>query len=326
MPVTAQDILDDINQQIESRHYADRFTKMSAEQFRREACLLQAEMAEKYNVDTAKIRAINLSMIEDLVSSVKLSANKQLFFRHGEQAKQEGADNSKIAMMSLPRNQTDPITPLSAIEFISTQLTILFLQAQTKTECLVEYSANMRAKQPGVALQQCLKAEGCESEVLACVNYPEINDNNKDHLQTDGGLAWDKQSVNALLGENTFEKMVETMRSLSERTKLRVLVTHTQQHQALGTAKGVEVPRLSNYGFLMHDRDSDTLKVYNNGVYYEKYTLKDMLLITDTKRMATARYELELSQNRAKSRLGDVSELNRWILPLVESPKKSMSI
>lgn len=326
MPVTAQAILDDINQQIESRQYADRFSQMSAEEFRREACLLQAELAQKYNIDTAQIRAINLSMVEDLASSIKMGANKQLFFRHGEQAKQEGADNSKIAMMSLPRNQTDPITPLSAIEFISTQLTLLYLQAQTNAECLVEYSANMRAKQPGLALKQCLKAEGCESELLACVNYPEINDKNKVHLQADGGLDWDKQRVNALLGENTFEKMVETMRSLSERTKLRVLVTHTQQHQALGTAKGVEVPRLSNYGFLMYDRDSDTLKIYNNGVYYEKYSLKDMLLITDKKRMATAQYELELRQNPVQSRLGDVSDKNRWILPILENPKKSMSI
>lgn len=326
MPITAQAILDDVNQQIESRHYANRFTGMSAEQFRQEVCLLQAEMASKYKIDTALIRAINLSMVEDLVASVKKGGNKQLFFRHGEQAKQEGADNSKITMMSLPRNETDPITPLSAIEFISTQLTLLFLQAQVNTECFVEYSGNMRSKQPGLALQQCLNAEGCESELLGCVNYPEINDKNKDYLQPDGGLAWDKQKVNALLGDNTYEKMVREMQSLSQRTKLSVLVTHTQQHQALGTAKGVEVPRLSNYGFLLHDRDNDTLKIFNNGIYYDKYTLKDMLLITDKKRMATAHYQFEQRLNRNQSRLGDVSDKNRWILPIVDSPKKSLSV
>ncbi len=203
-----------------------------------------------------------------------------LVMRHGEQWKSPAvatlpnAALQKIAMMRHEDNVSNPLTEKSQVE---AELMAQALRAVISPEqhpLGLYTSGNARAKMTaeilGTAIGVCVEA----NPVLDCVDYPAEASMPTEELLTllpTGSLPWEPVQVDAVLGLGSYERihleMAEDLAGKREQNSL--LVTHTQQINAIAEQYGLPVERLSTYGFILVNLEEGTAKTYKHGVFQE---------------------------------------------------------
>jgi hypothetical protein len=239
--------------------------------------------AHANKVDVGKIRRLEESTLVELLKQTESKEHIHLIMRHGEQDpgpefKSLSAEDKKIAMMQTGHNESDEITPLSALEFYRTMATLAYIKAQSGYSISIESSGNKRASLPASALAEALNAPISFNSRWDCVNYPsneQLNkENRRDHL-VNGALPWIPKAVNAIIGNGTYERIVSSMQEVLKTPKqsahISIVFTHTQQTQACCQLLGLEAKRLSNYGFIDITGTNDA-KLVSNGFYQVNQT------------------------------------------------------
>ncbi|MBI2036202.1 histidine phosphatase family protein [Candidatus Microgenomates bacterium] len=181
------------------------------------------------------------------------------FMRHGTQF----SDNpDKIAMMRLPNNMTEPLTTQSLIQAAATAVAITEIARKTGKKIRVVSSENRRALQTAAVIAGVAKEiTPVNFEVdqrLNCINYPPLDEMVEEelrkYLDAGGSLPWREDVVDAVCGEDTYQRITTNMRQVLDGSLgkgsdiITIIVTHTQQTQAVDTIFGEEPGRLRELG------------------------------------------------------------------------------
>ena len=269
---TSKNILDAAVKYLQSQ--ANHFSKLSTSEFVYLVEQTQIMLAKRFNLNSADIRQLDSARVDELLAQVRTNKGGRFIFRHGEQDTKIPSNiyspaDKKIFMMQEKQNKHDPITTASALEFVGTLCTMMYLQEQIGCEISVSSSYNQRAQEPALALSMLLGKELELSKAWNCVNYP---DSMTSHsiLQTlknkDGNLTWNKAEVDEVVGAGTFDRMTKDMQII-ENTKvaensIHSCFTHTQQISILAK----QDKRLDYYGFVYTDNNNRIL-IHTNGFY-----------------------------------------------------------
>jgi hypothetical protein len=239
----------------------------------------QALLAAQYDISFDQFRPLDATQVQNILSLAQGQASLTLVMRHGEQLvrdehKNLAADKRKIAMMQMPANQDDGITPASVVELYAQLMLVAYVSGKTGFQVSIESSSNKRASQPAELIATALKSARVQySPRWQCVNYPNDKTMAKDQLHQyldKGSLPWNQTKVDSVIGEGTFDTITNNMYGMLQEevpeNTLRLIITHTQQTQALCEALGFSLDRLANYGFIAIPSSSPA-QLYSHGVF-----------------------------------------------------------
>ena len=123
---------------------------------------VQAELVKTINANEIIISTdTEIKLLDaDHINELEQIAIKgcQMVMRHGGQDSGETLNNmkdavaKKIIQMQPEHNTADPITALSALEFVSSMIICKWLQIKHFIDFSIHTSANMRASQPALSL------------------------------------------------------------------------------------------------------------------------------------------------------------------------------
>lgn len=279
----SQEILDDIVRTLntELKNNPTLLKDISSEKLVAIIQEKQIDFARQYQFELSKIREANLQKIEALVENLHQQKGGLIVLRHGEQdpgteiSTLTDAQKKKVLMMQEPHNTEDPITGASAIEFISTLLTIRYIQANNPNfNFIIETSNNLRAKQPAMALSKFLSLPEPQIEYKwTCINYPADAILPYEELikyLIDGTIPWDREIIDKIAGNGTYDRIKNDIKRLIDQqldeNTVRIVITHTQQTQAFCEIAGLNKVRLTNYGLIKQPR-AKTASLYEEGLY-----------------------------------------------------------
>lgn len=216
-----------------------------------------------------------------------------IIMRHGAQF---SADSSKIRMMQLPQNYTDPMTHVSMAEGASVAHQMAIFSNRTQLPVEIMTSKNIRAKQLAHEISAMTRGNDyatsnlsnlSHKEALDCVNYPSDKTDEEINAilgpEAKGSLPWDK--IDALLGEGTTDVFLRnmggiingTLEKIAESRKMVVIVTHTQQTNAVDLLFDQQQVRYSELGFSIvwlskrpKGRAAVMYTQYPNGIFLPK--------------------------------------------------------
>jgi len=249
----------------------------------------QQEIVDECKLRSVELRCLDSDILKTFVSQVQTSVGGRIMLRHGEQ--DPGAEvnslpkkGKKIKMMQAEHNVGDTLTPESVLELMLLLFAMLKLHLETEYKIKVSTSANMRAKQPAMALASILGIECLVNDELTCVNYPEDDALPAGILDAEGNLPWEQEKVDAVVGVGIFSKIEAAMSaratSLIPDGTIECEFTHTQQLDAYrqklnacGKEEDLKLPamRLGHLGFIFRGNDGVVSQCANG--FYDKRTL-----------------------------------------------------
>lgn len=218
-----------------------------------------------------QLHTLNSNYVKTFIASAQKGLH--LFMRHAEQLKTKevqklNEEDAKIFMMREPQNASDPMTLLSALNFINQLVLFKFIQDKHGINLHVHSSKNMRALQPATALSILLnKAPPTQHDALNCLSYP-----SKENLSTadlkallnKGKLLWNQGSVDTVCGEGRFSTLVSDISSIMKSSKpeakhINLYFTHTQQLKAASDSLGVPSGTFDYFGYVGIDGTEKSL-------------------------------------------------------------------
>ncbi|WP_367608109.1 hypothetical protein [Legionella sp. W05-934-2] len=253
--------------------------KLSPRQFVSLINRSQTLLAEQYNISFDQFRPLDVTHVQNILSLAQGQTSLTLVMRHGEQLvsdkhKNLEADKMKIAMMQMPHNQDDGITPASVVELYAQMVLIAYISGKTGFKVSIESSSNKRASQPAELIAKALNCPKVQySPRWQCVNYPNDQTMAKHQLHQfldKGSLPWKETNVDAVIGQGVFDSITNNMYEMIQEDVLpntiRLIITHTQQTQALCEALGLSKDRLANFGFVAIPSNSQA-QLYSQGAF-----------------------------------------------------------
>jgi hypothetical protein len=222
------------------------------------------------------IREIDPALVEKLTHLVQCHESK-IFMRHGEQEKSQAiaklpANLQKIEMMRLPDNMQNSLTAGSKAELMAGMIVWKYVKEKCDCNFVLASSENRRAALPALSLGMALETDVHFDPSLTCVNYPPSKDMpNAEILKLlpEGTLPWEKQKVDSVIGEGTYDRITMDMAKLlsapNSSTTTFLAITHNQQTNAVATLQDLPATRLRNFGFMVFSENSKA--VFANGFY-----------------------------------------------------------
>jgi hypothetical protein len=183
----------------------------------------------------------------------------------------------RIQKMRLPDNEKASLTRTSFIELFQLAVISKYIKETMQRDfssysVVVESSENKRANIPANVFARALSAKRLINQNLNCVNYlPEEMLSTSEILKwlPDGLLPWEKEKVDAVVGEGIYEQINLAMeeiitRPYSEPT-LHLLVTHLEQLHAVSKKLGLELAGFNSFGFMIVA--SENKEIFINGFF-----------------------------------------------------------
>lgn len=226
---------------------------------------LQKNIAQTVGVDESKLRLVSPENIELFECFVTANPNTVAFMRHGEQ----NSNVSKLEKMQQEHNIKDPLTAKSMAEAAGTAFVLWVLQERTGIPITIKTSGNVRSAQVGAVIAKVTGSRLIYDKWLNCVNYrddiPLEALNELLGRENNGALIWEQKRADTVCseGEGTFQRVTEeTAEVLAEGLNsqvLTLLVTHTQQTNALDKQMGEDPTRYDELGVRLVGKESSQL-------------------------------------------------------------------
>ncbi|KTD61445.1 hypothetical protein [Legionella spiritensis] len=259
---------------------------LSVEQFASRMNAVLFGLTEKYAIDPKHLRPVAKKTIKHFINDFSTHGHCTIIMRHGEQVvdpelSEYDAARKKIIMMQDDHNNNDSITLSSALEFCATFLTFAYIRSKTAARITIESSPNPRAAHPARLMADALACDLEFKESWRCVNYPSderFEEHGLFRYLNHGTLPWEKEAVDAVVGEGTFDRILTDMQRIFEHPvtsgQIRIIITHTQQTNAVCQLSGMEPVRLNNYGYIAI---SDKATLHPSGFYLPEQTLQRLI-------------------------------------------------
>ncbi|VEG92458.1 hypothetical protein [Legionella spiritensis] len=263
----------------------ENLSMLSASQFSSRVNNILFDLASKYAIDPKHLRPVVAKAIEHVINDFGTHHLCTFIMRHGEQVvapelSEYDAARKKIIMMQDDHNDNDSITLSSALEFCATFLTFAYIQSQTAARITIESSPNPRAAHPARLMADALACDLEFRESWRCVNYPadeRFEEHGLSRYLNHGTLPWEKEAVDAVVGERAFDRIMTDMQKVLEHPaksgQIRIIITHTQQTNAVCQLSHLKPVRLNNYGYVAI---SDKATLHPSGFYHPEQTLQHL--------------------------------------------------
>lgn len=240
------------------------------------ARLLQNNVALALGEDPAKLREIHDDALERLGMLWEFEPGVKIVLRHGEQqhfstfnpekfSPEELSFEKKVDMMRPIWNRTDRPTPLTIAEACTVGYLINEAQQREQEKdsprrLVLEASYMPRADGVARIFGAFTNQPVTNHEEWYCISY-KPNEGSRDitaaelrakGVRADGTVPWDKTVIDAVAGIGSFQRITDGVVSFIEtpiapRTTV-IVITHTQQLQALAAAFGEEGRRPDYFG------------------------------------------------------------------------------
>ena len=242
----------------------------------------QKYLAAQFGIKADQFRPLDVSQLEAFLSLAEKQSSLTLVMRHGQQQVSEAIKKlepaqKKVAMVQPQNNLNDAITLASCVELYAHLMTIAYIRAKTGFNVIIESSINKRASQPAETIAEVLQTEQVTYKSRwDCVNYPDndaMSNNNLYQYLNNGSLPWLKENVDAVVSEGTYDSITNQMFDMIGDALLpntiRLVITHSQQTQALCEALGLSEERLLEFGFMAWP-NAGHAKLFRKGFFADK--------------------------------------------------------
>lgn len=208
----------------------------------------QRDLARKLQVPAESIIPLN----PDQLGSLK--ASRYLMVRHGVQS--EGDCKSlppaekKIALMRKEANEQNPITNQSLVDLFAVALGLSYALHDSSVHWSVQSSHNARATEAAQVIAYALGVPLSQQSKWDCINYSSDKTTEALLKRLPGGvLPWEQGVVDEIVGPGTFEVITSDVQGSLKQEGI-LIVTHTQQINALQRMNGLPEERLKEYGLI----------------------------------------------------------------------------
>ena len=105
---------------------------------------------------------------------------------------------------------------------------------------------------------------------MRCISYPSEKRLSTKYLLRElssDNIPWEKESVDFIVGKNTYRKITDDMKKVLEESAegLSVFLTHTQQINAVQQISSLKIESFDHFGFIVVSEEKAIS--YPNGVY-----------------------------------------------------------
>lgn len=236
------------------------------------ASQLQAEVVRGFPQDGIVFRKIDPVLVDRLQSYIEQNQGGVIVMRHGKQFLEDepdtiqGADR-KIVMMREKHNINDPAEGQSLVEASAFALILHAISRRHGLPVDVRASENLRAIEVAAPTAFFTRFRVRVDPRLNCVNYRD--DLGKDEINqilgadSSGALVWEKDKVDGVCGEGTFDRLSTDMVGLVDALKgapvITLLSTHTPQMNAVDSYVGEPAGRVPELGFRIVGKNGTSL-------------------------------------------------------------------
>jgi len=241
---------------------------------------LTHKVAEKLRPEGVVLREVFPGIVNALGHSLSGEGGRVVMLRHGGQQQdlETGSlkgSSQKIRMMQHEHNRKDSLTDQSLAEAAGMAVVFKALQEASGKKIVVKSSINTRAAQVAALLAEIAECEIRYDSRLDCVDYPDnLKDEAIDTLlgpTNKGGLVWEKETVNRVVGDGTFERITGDVQQIVGEGlrggQLVINVTHTQQTNAADVMAGRSPSRLAEMGMSVFMQTPQTSFLFQNGIF-----------------------------------------------------------
>lgn len=230
---------------------------------------LQRDIMAVIPHDGEQARDIKPGKVRALSDFIEMNNGGLIIMRHGrqfiedEQRKLLTGSMRKINLMQLPFNDEDPADAQSLSEAAGLSIALKSILRDFELPIRMISSRNARAADIAAVICVANNADIQIDDRLTCVNYPSdipaeqlvrlIGENNN------GALTWNKEIIDPVCGEGTFDKITSDVSELiaetSNFTGLTVCITHTPQMNAADLIASNSPVRVPELGFRIFGRN-----------------------------------------------------------------------